>query len=79
MSPHRLDSSRYAWLRVAGQCMFIPTFLALFPIAFFFIGKWLDGYFGTSWIRVVFLFAGLFSGFRQTYFVIKRLLDSLEE
>lgn len=79
MSPHSNEFSKYSWMRIVGQCAFIPTFLALFPIAFFFIGKWLDGYFGTAWIKIVFLFLGLFSGFRQTYFIIKRLLDSLEE
>ncbi|MGC9327346.1 MAG: AtpZ/AtpI family protein [Candidatus Hinthialibacter sp.] len=75
----KTDSSKYAWLRIAGQCAFIPTFLALYPIAFYWIGKWLDGWLGTTWIKVVFLFLGLISGFRQTYFIIKKLLESLEE
>lgn len=60
------------------QCTFIPVFLALFPIAFYFIGSWLDLYFGTTWIRVVFLFIGLISGFRQSYFLIKQLIESQE-
>ncbi|MBN2328413.1 MAG: AtpZ/AtpI family protein [Candidatus Omnitrophica bacterium] len=77
--PSKSESSKYAWLRVVGQCAFIPTFLALYPIAFYWIGTWLDGWFGTTWIKIVFLFLGLFSGFRQTYFIIKKLLESLEE
>ncbi|MGI6455915.1 MAG: AtpZ/AtpI family protein [bacterium] len=71
------NEKKYAWVRIAGQAAFIPVYLALFPIAFFYIGKWLDGYFGTEWIRMVFLFLGLFSGFRQTYFLIRDLNKSL--
>ena len=79
MSRQPTESSKYRWMRVAGQCSFIPTYLALFPIAFFYLGKWLDGQFGTTWLSGAFLFLGLISAFRQTYFIIKRLLDTLEE
>lgn len=68
----------YRWMRIAGQCSFIPIFLALYPIAFYYIGGKIDGWVGTSWIRIAFLFLGLFSGFRQTYFLIKKITDALE-
>ena len=78
MTGNRSEENQFAWLRIAGQCMFIPIYLALFPIAFYHIGKWLDGWFETSGIKVFFLFLGLFSGFRQTYFLIKQLIEIQE-
>ena len=67
------------WVKVAGQCSFIPIYLALFPIAFRYIGVWLDGKFGTDWLSMVFLLIGVFSGFRQTYFLIKRISGTLNQ
>lgn len=69
---------KYRWMKVVGQCSFIPIFLALYPIAFFYIGSKIDEWAGTAWIKIVFLFLGLFSGFRQTYLLIKKLQDTLE-
>lgn len=69
---------QYRWMRVAGQSAFIPVFLALYPVAFYYIGSFIDEWVGTSWIRVVFLFLGLFSGFRQTYFILKKIIDAQE-
>lgn len=71
--------SHYQWVRIAGPCLFIPTFLALYPVVFFYIGHWLDGKLGTSWLKVVFLFLGIISAFRQTYFVIRDLIKALEK
>jgi hypothetical protein len=65
-------------MKVVGQCSFIPVFLALYPVAFYYIGDQIDQWAGTDWVKTPFLFLGLFSGFRQTYFLIKKLLDTLE-
>lgn len=79
MSTNEPKNEDLSWLRVAGQASFIPIFLALYPIAFYYIGSWLDGYFGLTWLKNVFLLLGVISGFRQSYFVIRRLLEHLEE
>lgn len=78
MEPERPNRVSFKWLRVAGQASFIPIFLAFYPIAFFGIGWWLDQQFDTQWIRILFLFLGLISGFRQTYFLIKKIIISVE-
>lgn len=67
-----------AWLRIAGQASFIPVYLALFPIAFYFIGGWLDTQFETEWIKPVFLFLGLIHGFRECFLLIRKLLREQE-
>jgi len=54
--------------------MFIPIFLALYPIAFYLIGSWLDEKLGTEWLKIVFLVLGLFSAGRQVYFLIKGII-----
>lgn len=72
--PRKPDEKDLRWLRVVGECSMIPVYLALYPVAFRFIGLWLDQWLGTSWLAIAFLFLGLFSGFRQTYFALKRLI-----
>ncbi|MBZ0258641.1 AtpZ/AtpI family protein, partial [bacterium] len=79
MSTNQNEDVEPNWVRIAGQASFIPVYLALYPIAFFMIGRWLDNYFGLTWIKIPFLFLGMFSGFRQTYFVIRRLISQLEK
>lgn len=79
MSKNKMEDADLSWVRIAGQASFIPVFLALYPIAFFMIGRWLDDYFGLTWLKIPFLFLGMFSGFRQTYFVIRRLIVQLEK
>jgi len=79
MAPSPDDEKKYAWIKIAGQCSFIPIYLALFPIAFHYIGQQLDHFFGTDWLRVVFLFLGIFSGFRQTFLLIRDLIRSQEQ
>ncbi|MBI1389615.1 MAG: hypothetical protein GC154_14340 [bacterium] len=79
MSTKRPGRTDPGWLRIIGQASFIPVFLALYPIAFFFIGEWLGEQFGIPWLKVVFLLLGVFSGFRQSFFVIKKIQDQLEK
>ncbi|RJP18210.1 MAG: AtpZ/AtpI family protein [Candidatus Omnitrophota bacterium] len=79
MMARKPDDAKLAWVRIAGQCSFIPIFLALYPIAFFYIGTWLDEKLGVSWIKVVFLFLGIFSGMRQTYMLIKKMIEAQEK
>ncbi len=79
MSKNKTNDADLSWVRIAGQATFIPVFLALYPIAFYAIGGWLDEYFQTTWLKILFLFLGIFSGFRQTYFVIRRLIVQLEK
>jgi hypothetical protein len=70
--------NKYRWMKVVGQCSFIPIFMALYPIAFYYIGVKIDEWAGTNWIKALFLFLGLFSGFRQTYLLIKQLINTQE-
>ncbi len=79
MSTQNDKQPKLAWVRIAGQCAFIPVFLALYPIAFFYIGNWLDEKCGTTWIKIPFLFLGIFSGIRQTYFIIKKMIEAQEK
>jgi len=72
------SESKFKWVRIAGSCVFIPTFLVLYPVVFFYIGNWLDGKLGTTWLKAVFLLLGVISAFRQTYFVIRDVIKAVE-
>ena len=75
MTPRKPKDAKYELIRIVGQCAYIPIYLALYPVAFYVIGAWLDGKLGTAWIKVVFVFLGIASAFRQTYFLIKKLSE----
>ena len=70
------DKELYRLARLAGQAMFIPIFLVLYPLAFHWIGTWLDVWFGTApWLAKIFLVLGLVSAFRQVRILIKRIMS----
>ena len=61
--------------RLAGQAMFIPIFLILFPLAFYWLGTQLDGWLGTGpWLARILLLLGLVSALRQVVVLIKRMI-----
>ena len=70
------DKELYRLARLAGQAMFIPIFLVLYPLAFHWIGTWLDVWLGTTpWLAKIFLVLGLVSAFRQVRILIKRIMS----
>ncbi len=72
------DKDLYQLARLAGQALFIPIFLVVFPLAFHWIGEQLDGWFGTTpWLARIFLFLGLFSAYRQVRDLIKRIMADI--
>ncbi len=72
------SQKKYELLRTAGQCSLIPCYLAVFPFVYGWIGKWLDQYFGTNWLGLLFVIIGVFSGVRQSYFIVKRLRNNFK-
>ena len=76
--PEGKDNELARLARLAGQAMFIPIFLVLYPLAFYWIGKQLDLWWGTgTWLAKIFLLLGLFSGARQVVMLIKRIMSDL--
>lgn len=74
--PEGEDKELYRLARVAGQAMFIPIFLVLFPLAFYWVGTQLDSWWGTEpWLARIFLLLGLVSAFRQVTKVIRRIMS----
>lgn len=79
-NPKKLpDQKKLEMVRIAGQASLIPVYLAVFPLAYGFIGKWLDGYFQTHWLMLLFVLLGFFSGIRQSYFIIQRLKNTFKQ
>jgi len=64
------DADARKW-RAFGLAMSIPFMLATGPLLGYFIGRWLDGVFGTSWIQFVMLFLGFIAGVRSVIRVLK--------
>ena len=76
--PEDEDNEYYRLARLAGQALFIPILMVLFPLAFYWIGKQLDGWFGTApWLARIFLFLGLISAYRQVRDLIKRIMADI--
>lgn len=68
----------YRLARLAGQAMFIPIFLVVFPLAFFWVGRQLDGWWGTQpWLARTFLVLGLIAACRQVVMLIRRIMSDL--
>lgn len=53
-----------------GISMLVPTFLC------FFLGMYLDRFFGTSFLIVIFFFIGALAGFRNVYILAKRSMET---
>jgi ATP synthase protein I len=67
------NDERYRWARQAGILGTIPFLLAVPPVAGVFIGKWIDGKFGTSpAFTIVFVILGFVAGVREVTNVMKK-------
>ena len=66
------------FMQITGLCAFIPVFLALYPIAFYYIGAKLGQWIGFPGIAIFFLFIGIYSGIHQTYLLMRKVSKILE-
>ena len=60
----------FAMVSQFGINMLVPIGLMLW------LGIWLDGKFGTSWIVILCFFAGAAAGFRNVYRMAKGMMNS---
>lgn len=61
--------------RKAAQVFMIPMFLGVFPLVYGWIGMRLDRYFETNWLAALFVVLGFYSGIRQSYLIIRRIME----
>ncbi|MCX5800065.1 MAG: AtpZ/AtpI family protein [Candidatus Eisenbacteria bacterium] len=64
---------RYAMLRQAGLVTLIPFLLLVSPVVGYYIGRFLDKRFHTSFLWIAFLVLGFVAGAREVYRVIVRV------
>jgi F0F1-type ATP synthase assembly protein I len=64
---------KYAMMRQAGLVTVIPFLLMVSPILGYFIGRFLDGRFNTSFLWIVFIVLGFVAGVREVYRIIVRV------
>ena len=64
-----------AWTLVlqVGISMMVPVFVG------FFIGRWLDGLFSTSFLMLVFLALGFLAAIRNTYLLLRDYVDRIRK
>lgn len=59
-------------VRQIGVFITIPFVLAVPPIMGWFIGKWLDSFFGTEpYLMYIFLVLGFIAGFREMFRIVR--------
>jgi len=64
---------KYAMLRQAGLVTAIPFLLLVSPIVGYFLGLFLDRWFNTSFLWIVFIVLGFVAGIREVYRIIVRV------
>lgn len=72
----KFDKSVYRSLMMITQFglnMLVPIFLCSF------LGMFLDGKLGTSFLTIIFFFAGALAGFRNVYIFARRIYDNKEK
>ena len=63
-------------VRQIGIFVTIPFVLAVPPIIGWFIGSWLDGFFGTEpYLMYILLVLGFIAGFREMFRIVRRYGD----
>lgn len=62
-------------VRLIGAFVMIPFVMAVPPIVGWYLGSWLDGLLGTSYLMYVFLVLGVIGGARECYRIIKEFSD----
>ena len=66
-------------IRTAGMLAVIPLLLIIAPLLGAFIGRWLDGRFGTApWLLIVGLALGFAAAGREIYSISKRVQSEEE-
>lgn len=64
------ERSQYRQIGLLGT---IPILIGVGPVVGFFIGRWLDGKFGTEpYLMIVFLIIGFVASGREIYGIIKQ-------
>lgn len=64
---------KYAMMRQAGLVTVIPFLLMVSPVLGYFIGRFLDRRFNTSFLWIVFIVLGFVAGAREVYRIIVRV------
>jgi len=67
------SEDKYAMLRQAGPVTVIPFLLLVSPVLGYFIGRFLDKRFNTSFLWIVFIILGFVAGAREVYRIIVRV------
>ncbi len=66
-------SDKYKQARQLGLLTTIPMILAAGPLVGYFLGRWLDGRFGTEpWFTWILLGFGLAAGIRETVLILRK-------
>ena len=70
--------NRYAMLREVGLVTAIPFLLLVSPVVGYFLGRFLDRWFNTSFLWIVFIVLGFVAGIREVYRIIVRVSKELQ-
>lgn len=63
-------------IKTAGVFITLPFVLSIPPIIGWFIGQWLDNYFGTTpYLMFFFIILGFIAGAREFYRLLKKYTD----
>ncbi len=74
MPDNKPDNNKFKLARQLGIAVTIPMTLLAGPLVGWFIGSWLDKWFGTKpWLLVILLVLGTVAGVRQTIHMIKEI------
>ena len=66
-------SDKYKHVKQLGLLTVIPAMLAVAPLIGFFMGSWIDRWFGTAPVfKLIFLAVGFVAGVRETISLIKK-------
>jgi ATP synthase protein I len=66
-----MGNDRKDRVRLIGTFAMIPFVMAVPPVVGWYLGSWLDGLFGTSFVMYIFLVLGVLGGARECYRIIK--------
>ena len=76
MKDQKKDHNVFKALALISQLgigMLVPVFIGLF------LGHWLDRFFGTEWLTVIFLIFGVLAAYRNLYYYTRPLIKGEKE
>jgi len=77
---HTMDEKDRKFIRMIGVLSTVGMVLVFATVIGLFIGLKLDKWLGTSpWLTALFLFLGIFAGFRNLFLYAKRGSDSFDK